>query len=33
MLCGIKIYRTDKDGEISIVVNSDGKIIKLNKIE
>lgn len=28
---GVKIFRTDNDGEISIVVNSKGKIVKVNK--
>ena len=28
---GVKVFRTDQDGEISIVVNKDGKIIEINK--
>lgn len=28
---GVKVFRTDQDGEISIVVNKKGKIVKVNK--
>lgn len=27
MICGVNIYRTDEDGEVSIVVKNSGKII------
>ena len=28
---GVKVYRTDTDGEISIVVNRKGKIVNIQK--